>query len=123
MQRDGQSGREDHSFQQSLRQSYRLYGRRNPPQGFYSVYQRLCLRTREMAVISVKDTGIGISPENLTKLFKVSENFKTYGTNNEEGTGLGLILCKEFILKNNGEIDVKSKKGVGTTIFVRLPLL
>ena len=80
-------------------------------------------RKNKMAVISVKDTGIGISPENLTKLFKVSENFKTYGTNNEEGTGLGLILCNEFILKNKGEIDVKSEKGVGTTISVRLPLL
>jgi len=74
------------------------------------------------AIISVKDTGIGISKENIVKLFQVSENFKTYGTNNEEGTGLGLILCKEFILKNEGEIDVKSEKGVGTEILVRLPL-
>ena len=81
------------------------------------------IREDKMAVIRVKDTGIGISPENLAKLFKVSENFKTYGTNNEEGTGLGLILCKEFILINKGEIDVTSEKGVGTTTIVRLPLL
>jgi len=81
------------------------------------------VREDKMAVISVKDTGIGISPENLGKLFKVNENFKTYGTNNEEGTGLGLILCKEFILINKGEIDVTSEKGVGTTTIVRLPLL
>jgi len=81
------------------------------------------IREDKMAVIRVKDTGIGISPENLAKLFKVSENFKTYGTNNEEGTGLGLILCKEFIHLNSGEIDVTSEKGVGTTTFVRLPLV
>jgi len=74
------------------------------------------------AEISVKDSGIGISKENLAKLFQVNENFKTFGTNNEEGTGLGLILCKEFILKNSGEIQVISQVGVGTEILVRLPL-
>jgi two-component system, sensor histidine kinase and response regulator len=76
----------------------------------------------KMAEINVKDSGIGISKENLAKLFQVSENFKTFGTNNEEGTGLGLILCKEFILKNRGEILVNSEFGVGTEIQVRLPL-
>lgn len=75
-----------------------------------------------MAEIGVKDSGIGISNENIAKLFKVNENFKTFGTNNEEGTGLGLILCKEFILKNEGEILVNSEMGVGTEILVRLPL-
>lgn len=75
-----------------------------------------------MAEIGVKDSGIGISKENLAKLFKVNENFKTFGTNNEEGTGLGLILCKEFVLKNRGEIQVHSEMGVGTEILVRLPL-
>ncbi|HET9571813.1 MAG TPA: hybrid sensor histidine kinase/response regulator [Bacteroidales bacterium] len=76
----------------------------------------------ETAEISIKDTGIGISKENLAKLFKVNENFKTFGTNNEEGTGLGLILCKEFILKNRGDIKVNSEVGIGTEILVRLPL-
>jgi len=75
------------------------------------------------AVICVKDSGIGISKENIVKLFQVNENFKTFGTNNEEGTGLGLILCKEFILKNKGEIEIKSEMGVGTEIFVRLPMI
>jgi len=79
-------------------------------------------KVKNWAEISVKDTGIGISNENLAKLFQVNENFKTFGTNNEEGTGLGLILCKEFILKNKGEIVVKSETGVGTEILVRLPL-
>jgi two-component system, sensor histidine kinase and response regulator len=79
-------------------------------------------KVENWAEIGVKDTGIGISNENLAKLFQVNENFKTFGTNNEEGTGLGLILCKEFILKNKGEIVVKSEMGVGTEIQVRLPL-
>lgn len=79
-------------------------------------------KVENWAEISVIDTGIGISNENLAKLFQVNENFKTFGTNNEEGTGLGLILCKEFILKNKGEIVVKSEMGVGTEIRVRLPL-
>jgi signal transduction histidine kinase len=83
----------------------------------------LTLRTTKTeAEIVVKDSGIGISKENLAKLFQVNENFKTFGTNNEEGTGLGLILCKEFILKNRGDIAVNSEIGVGTEIRVRLPL-
>jgi two-component system, sensor histidine kinase and response regulator len=79
-------------------------------------------KDNDMVVITVKDTGIGMTKENLDKLFKVNENFKTYGTNNEEGTGLGLILCKEFIEKNNGQIEVKSEVDVGTETFFRLPL-
>lgn len=79
-------------------------------------------KDQKQAEIRVKDTGIGISKENLAKLFKVNENFKTFGTNNEEGTGLGLILCKEFILKNRGDIQVLSEVGVGTEIVIRLPL-
>ena len=76
----------------------------------------------DMAVISILDTGIGMSQENVNKLFKVNENYKTYGTDNEEGTGLGLILCKEFIEKNNGVIEVLSELNVGTETRFRLPL-
>jgi two-component system, sensor histidine kinase and response regulator len=76
----------------------------------------------EFAVIKVKDDGIGISPENVKKLFKVNEDYKTYGTNNEEGTGLGLILCKEFIAKNNGEIQVESELNAGTETSFKLPI-
>lgn len=76
----------------------------------------------QMALISVKDTGIGMSQENVDKLFKVNETYKTYGTNLEEGTGLGLILCKEFIEKNHGTIEVESRVDEGTEIILRLPL-
>lgn len=76
----------------------------------------------DFAVITVKDNGTGISPENIDKLFKVNENYKTHGTNNEEGTGLGLILCKEFINKNNGDITIKSEVGVGTEVAITIPV-
>ncbi|GAB4148307.1 MAG: PAS domain S-box protein [Ignavibacteriales bacterium] len=70
---------------------------------------------------SVKDTGIGIKPEDQSKLFKIDAHHTTKGTNNEAGTGLGLILCKELIEKNKGTIWVESEFGKGTTFFFSLP--
>lgn len=75
----------------------------------------------DMITVMVMDNGIGISKDNLGKLFRIDEHFSTSGTSNEIGTGLGLILCKELIEKNNGEIWVKSEEGVGTTFFFTLP--
>lgn len=71
--------------------------------------------------IKIQDTGIGISKNNLRKLFKVGEHFTTNGTNNESGTGLGLILVKELVEKNYGTISVESEVGKGTTFIIRLP--
>ncbi|NPD48258.1 PAS domain-containing protein [Lentimicrobium sp. S6] len=72
-------------------------------------------------IISVSDTGVGIPKDRLEKLFILSESYSTSGTNNEKGTGLGLILCKEFIEKNGGRIWVESdpdrKSGAGGSIF------
>lgn len=76
----------------------------------------------KFAIVEISDTGIGISKENINKLFKVNENFKTYGTNNEEGTGLGLILSKEFMNKNGGDIIIESEHGKGTKITITVPL-
>jgi PAS domain S-box-containing protein len=70
----------------------------------------------EMVEISVHDSGIGISKENLNKLFRIDTYHSTSGTLGETGTGLGLIICKEFIEKNNGRIKVASKEGTGTTL-------
>ncbi len=71
--------------------------------------------------LSIIDNGIGISEENQRKLFRIEENFTSYGTNNEKGTGLGLILCKEFIEMNGGRIWLESQEGKGTTFFFTLP--
>lgn len=67
------------------------------------------------------DTGVGIDPGIIENLFKIDKITTTKGTNNEEGTGLGLILCKEFVNKNGGEISVISEKGKGSTFIVSLP--
>ncbi|MCD4819880.1 MAG: tetratricopeptide repeat-containing sensor histidine kinase [Candidatus Cloacimonetes bacterium] len=71
--------------------------------------------------VSIKDTGVGIKSENLNKLFKIESNFSTYGTSNEKGTGLGLILCKEFIEKNNGTLNVESEFERGSNFYFYLP--
>ncbi len=71
--------------------------------------------------ISVADTGIGISEDNIKKLFRIDEYFSTSGTAGESGTGLGLIISKEFIEKNGGEINISSELGVGTTFTFTLP--
>ncbi|HSH51249.1 MAG TPA: ATP-binding protein, partial [Bacteroidales bacterium] len=72
--------------------------------------------------ICIKDTGVGIPKDEIPIIFEVDRNFSTKGTNNEKGTGLGLILCKEFIEKNNGEITVKSTLGIGSQFCFTLPL-
>ncbi|MCU7490224.1 MAG: PAS domain S-box protein [Ignavibacteria bacterium] len=71
--------------------------------------------------VSVTDTGVGIHPASLDKLFKIDSNLSTEGTAHEKGTGLGLILCKEFIEKNGGSISVDSKLNKGTTFTFTLP--
>ena len=71
--------------------------------------------------ISVVDNGVGIRPEKLSKLFTIDSNIASQGTAGEEGTGLGLILCKEFIEKNNGIIRVESRELHGSTFTVTLP--
>lgn len=65
--------------------------------------------------ISISDTGVGIPPENIKNLFKIEENFSTPGTHNEKGSGLGLILCKEFLELHKSNLEVNSETGIGTT--------
>jgi signal transduction histidine kinase len=72
--------------------------------------------------VTVKDNGLGMAPEMVAKLFNLDQTFSTVGTANEQGTGLGLILCKEFIEKNRGTISVESVHGHGSTFRFTLPL-
>jgi signal transduction histidine kinase len=71
--------------------------------------------------ITISDTGVGISPEDIEKLFRVDISHTTIGTGEEKGTGLGLILCKEFVEKNGGRIWVESEVGKGSQFHIRLP--
>jgi two-component system sensor histidine kinase/response regulator len=71
--------------------------------------------------IKLKDSGVGISKENLEHLFDFSNPLRTFGTNNETGSGLGLILCTDFIQKSNGTLSVESEVGVGSTFTFTLP--
>jgi len=71
--------------------------------------------------ISVSDSGVGIGEENLRKLFKIDSSFSTLGTNKERGTGLGLMLCKELVNKNGGDIHAESELGKGTKFIFTLP--
>lgn len=77
--------------------------------------------TDSMVKISVEDSGRGIKGGDKGKLMKLSSGFSTQGTNSEKGTGLGLVLCKEFVEKHNGNIWFESIEGEGTTFFVELP--
>ncbi|WP_291723743.1 two-component regulator propeller domain-containing protein [Bernardetia sp.] len=84
-------------------------------QGTVTVSAKLDTKTDKMIHISVKDTGVGMSEETARKIFVKSEHVTTRGTANEKGTGLGLMVCKEFVEKQNGKIWVESKEGEGTT--------
>ena len=73
--------------------------------------------------ITVKDSGIGIRKEDIGKIFQIGSNFTSLGTDNEVGTGLGLILCKEFVEKHGGRIWVESEEGKGSEFKFTIPLL
>ena len=76
----------------------------------------------DMAVVSVKDNGCGIDAENQKKLLHTDTHFSTFGTNNEEGSGLGLLLCQDFVIKNGGKLWFTSVKGEGSTFSFSVPL-
>lgn len=75
-----------------------------------------------MAVVSVKDSGCGIDEENQKKLLHTDTHFSTFGTNNEEGSGLGLLLCQDFVIKNGGRLWFTSAKGEGSTFSFSIPI-
>jgi signal transduction histidine kinase len=79
------------------------------------------IKDNEIA-ISVSDSGIGMCKESIDKLFKIEVNHTTIGTNNETGTGLGLLLCKEFVEKHGGKIWVESELGMGSKFSFTLPI-
>ncbi len=89
-----------------------------PPKGNVKIS---ATNKKEKVEILISDNGVGISPQNLSGLFHINKNISTKGTENERGTGLGLIICKDFVEKNNGTISVDSELNTGTTFKITLP--
>lgn len=81
----------------------------------------IATRKENDVIISVEDNGIGITPDFQKKLFTVTDNLSTYGTNKEQGTGLGLLICKEFVDRHQGSIWVQSQPGKGSIFSFLIP--
>jgi signal transduction histidine kinase len=88
------------------------------PNSFIRIYQT---EAKDGITIAIEDGGIGISEEDKSKIFRIESKMSKLGTSGENGTGLGLTLCKEFIDKNNGKIWFESELEKGTTFFITLP--
>ena len=73
-------------------------------------------------IVSVKDCGKGMTAEDQKKLLNAETHFSKYGTNNEEGSGLGLLLCQDFAMKNGGRLWFESEEGKGSTFFFSIPM-
>ena len=74
----------------------------------------------DFVIVSVKDSGKGIKKEDQEKLLKQNTHFTSYGTNNEKGSGLGLMLCKDFVEQHDGKLWFESEEGKGSTFFISL---
>ena len=79
-------------------------------------------KSPEWVQISVVDTGVGMKPDDLDKLFRLDANHSTLGTEKEQGTGLGLIICKEMVERNGGQIWMESEVDQGTKVQFTLPI-
>jgi len=71
--------------------------------------------------VSVSDTGVGMSKETIEKLFKIETSFTSRGTENEKGSGLGLMLCRDFVEQHGGTIWAESEKGKGSKFTFSIP--
>jgi len=81
------------------------------------------VQTDSKVLITISDNGVGMTPETLSNLFELKQNRSTIGTANEEGTGFGLLFCKEIVEKHGGEIWVESEVGKGSEFKFTLPVL
>ena len=77
--------------------------------------------TEDSTIISVKDNGIGMPPSILDNLFKIGSDNSRPGTENEPSTGLGLLICNEYAMQNNGELWAESQENFGSTFYLKLP--
>ena len=89
-----------------------------PNNGQISISSKIA---EDYTLVSIQDSGVGIPPDKIEKIFKIEENTSTRGTNAEKGTGLGLVLCKELVEKQGGEISITSMVNEGTTVCFTIP--
>ncbi len=85
---------------------------------------KITVSTKEMQkeiIFSVEDNGVGIPRNRVDELFRIDQSYSSCGTNQEKGTGLGLIICKEFVEKHGGKIWADSEEGKGSTFYFTLP--
>ena len=108
------------SYMAFLNPSEKLYSL-NITYSFYSVYSSFF--NIDYIEICILDSGVGLAPDTVEKLFKMEYAESCVGTENEQGTGLGLLLCKEFAEKNGGRIYVESELGKGSKFYFTLPIL
>ncbi|WP_428330809.1 tetratricopeptide repeat-containing sensor histidine kinase [Mucilaginibacter sp.] len=78
---------------------------------------------KDQLIISLKDSGKGLTPDEIKKLFYLDTHFSYSGTSGETGTGIGLLLCKELVELNGGKLNVRSEIGRGSTFYFNLPLI
>ena len=90
-----------------------------PVDGVIKINSKL---NKENVVIEIEDNGNGIPKEDIKKILNPNEHFSKLGTEKEPGTGLGLILCQNFVRKNGGELKIRSKVGEGSTFYFHLPI-
>jgi signal transduction histidine kinase len=91
---------------------------------FTRIGGKICVKAKQqngITQIIVEDTGLGMDEEALKKLFTMEGAISQLGTSGERGTGLGLMLCKDFAERNNGKLEVKSEKNIGSSFIVTLP--
>ena len=79
-------------------------------------------KTTNEIELNIKDNGVGMSPETIDLLFHIDKNYTTKGTNNEKGTGLGLIICNDLVAKNGWDMKIESQLGEGTTFKILIPI-
>ncbi|EAY24248.1 membrane protein, putative [Microscilla marina ATCC 23134] len=86
-----------------------------------SITVKVCSNDQDYLKVSINDTGVGIAADNIPLIFDQAAHFSTPGTAQEKGTGLGLMLCQEFVEKNHGKIWVESTLGEGSSFIFTLP--
>jgi signal transduction histidine kinase len=89
-----------------------------PRNGTVTIWQE---STDDQLVLHISDTGIGMTNEELKNLFNLDTNTSKPGTDREQGSGLGLVICREFVKQNNGSICAESVPGKGSTFSISLP--